>query len=90
MLQIICGAQLSKLAVKIFTMICDIYNNHSVVVSIDIGHDELFLKTGRYPVLTVISAGHSLHVFINGHHTGNFKLIVNPTIISLLNAYSVA
>lgn len=38
--------------------------------NIDIGHDELFLKTGRYPVLTVISAGHSLHVFINGHHTG--------------------
>ncbi|WOK98608.1 beta-galactosidase 2 isoform X1 [Canna indica] len=37
---------------------------------VDIGQEELFLQNGKYPVLTVMSAGHSLHVFINGQLTG--------------------
>ncbi|KAI6681966.1 hypothetical protein NL676_035847 [Syzygium grande] len=32
--------------------------------------DEAFLKNGQYPVLTVWSAGHALHVFINGQLSG--------------------
>ncbi|KAL7162616.1 hypothetical protein ACSBR2_042993 [Camellia fascicularis] len=31
---------------------------------------EGFLKSGNYPVLTVLSAGHALHVFINGQLSG--------------------
>ena len=33
--------------------------------------DEGFLKNGQSPVLTVMSAGHALHVFINGQLAGN-------------------
>ncbi|MCL7039501.1 hypothetical protein MKW94_011275 [Papaver nudicaule] len=32
--------------------------------------NEAFLKNGQYPVLTVMSAGHALHVFINGQLSG--------------------
>lgn len=32
--------------------------------------DEAFLKNGQYPVLTVWSAGHALHVFINSQLSG--------------------
>ncbi|MCL7035716.1 hypothetical protein MKW94_027035 [Papaver nudicaule] len=32
--------------------------------------NEAFLKNGQYPVLTVMSAGHSLDVFINGEFSG--------------------
>ncbi|KAI3872344.1 hypothetical protein MKX03_019611 [Papaver bracteatum] len=32
--------------------------------------DEAFLKNGQSPVLTVMSAGHALHVFINGQLSG--------------------
>ncbi|KAG2728822.1 hypothetical protein I3843_01G217200 [Carya illinoinensis] len=32
--------------------------------------NEEFLKSGKYPVLTVLSAGHALHVFINGRLSG--------------------
>ncbi|KAL9254475.1 Beta-galactosidase 12-like protein [Drosera capensis] len=35
-----------------------------------IDSDEEFLQTGNYPVLTVMSAGHALHVFINGQPEG--------------------
>ncbi|KAG0493896.1 hypothetical protein HPP92_004890 [Vanilla planifolia] len=38
---------------------------------VNIGQDEQFLKTGNYPVLTVLSAGHALHVFVNGQYAGN-------------------
>ncbi|KAL0925257.1 hypothetical protein M5K25_003576 [Dendrobium thyrsiflorum] len=38
---------------------------------VDIGQDEQFLKTGNYPVLTALSAGHAMHVFINGQYAGN-------------------
>ncbi|XP_078438896.1 beta-galactosidase 2-like isoform X2 [Wolffia australiana] len=37
---------------------------------VDIREDEGFLTNRRYPVLTVMSAGHSLHVYINGNLTG--------------------
>ncbi|XP_008805774.2 beta-galactosidase-like isoform X3 [Phoenix dactylifera] len=38
---------------------------------INIGQDEQFLKNGKYPVLSVLSAGHGMHVFINGQPAGN-------------------
>ncbi|XP_041000720.1 beta-galactosidase 1-like [Juglans microcarpa x Juglans regia] len=41
---------------------------YSTEVKID--SNEEFLKTGKYPVLTVLSAGHALHVFINGQLSG--------------------
>ncbi|KAL0346687.1 UNVERIFIED_CONTAM: Beta-galactosidase [Sesamum calycinum] len=37
---------------------------------VDIASDEGFLKTGQWPLLTVMSAGHALHVFINGLLSG--------------------
>lgn len=37
-------------------------------VRIDSG--EGFIKTGQFPILTVLSAGHALHVFINGQLSG--------------------
>ncbi|OAY71852.1 Beta-galactosidase 2 [Ananas comosus] len=67
---------------------------------VDIGQDEQFLKNGQYPVLTVMSAGHSLHVFINGQlagtvygsidnpkltYTGNVKLWAGSNTISILS-----
>ncbi|PKA57292.1 Beta-galactosidase 2 [Apostasia shenzhenica] len=36
-----------------------------------ISEDESFFKDGEYPVLTVMSAGHSLNVFVNGQLSGN-------------------
>ncbi|XP_073008003.1 beta-galactosidase 2-like [Typha latifolia] len=46
---------------------------------VDIGQDEQFLNNGQYPVLTVMSAGHSLNVFINGQSTGTvYGSIENP------------
>ncbi|OVA16335.1 D-galactoside/L-rhamnose binding SUEL lectin domain [Macleaya cordata] len=42
---------------------------YSTAVKID--PNEAFLKNGQYPVLTVLSAGHALHVFINGQLAGN-------------------
>ncbi|KAI3863190.1 hypothetical protein MKW92_044757 [Papaver armeniacum] len=62
--------------------------------------NEAFLNTGQYPVLTVMSAGHALHVFINGQLSGtayggldnpkltfsnNVKLIVGINKIALLS-----
>uniref|UniRef100_A0A2N9EWK0 Beta-galactosidase n=1 Tax=Fagus sylvatica TaxID=28930 RepID=A0A2N9EWK0_FAGSY len=32
--------------------------------------NEEFLKSGKYPFLTILSAGHALHVFINGQLSG--------------------
>ncbi|CAL9057186.1 beta-galactosidase 2-like isoform X1 [Musa acuminata AAA Group] len=46
---------------------------------VNIDQDEQFLLTGQYPVLTVMSAGHSLHVFINGQPTGTvYGSLDNP------------
>ncbi|KAL0925254.1 hypothetical protein M5K25_003573 [Dendrobium thyrsiflorum] len=67
---------------------------------VDIGKDEDFLKNGQYLLLTVASAGHSLHVFINGElsgtaygslqspkltYNGNAKLRVGSNRISILS-----
>lgn len=67
---------------------------------VDIGQDEQFLQNGNYPVLTVLSAGHSLHVFINGQlsgtaygsleeprltYSGNAKLWAGSNTISILS-----
>ncbi|CAM8899124.1 unnamed protein product [Rhodiola kirilowii] len=52
---------------------------YSTDVKID--SDENFLKSGENPVLTVMSAGHALHVFINGQQAGtSYGNIDNPKI----------
>ncbi|XP_020585039.1 beta-galactosidase-like isoform X2 [Phalaenopsis equestris] len=38
---------------------------------VSIGQDEQFLRTGDHPILAVSSAGHALHVFVNGQYAGN-------------------
>ncbi|KAK6151941.1 hypothetical protein DH2020_014576 [Rehmannia glutinosa] len=40
------------------------------LTQVNIASDEGFLKTGKWPQLTVMSAGHALHVFINGQLSG--------------------
>ncbi|XP_065047483.1 beta-galactosidase-like [Musa acuminata AAA Group] len=67
---------------------------------VNIDSNEQFLKNGRYPFLTVMSAGHSMHVFINGElagtvygsldnpkirFTGNVKLWAGSNKISILS-----
>lgn len=47
------------------------YTNPIIVYRVDIGSNEEFLKTGQWPLLTVMSAGHALHVFINGQLSGD-------------------
>ncbi|KAF9606870.1 hypothetical protein IFM89_029469, partial [Coptis chinensis] len=37
---------------------------------VKIDPDEAFLNNEQYPVLTVLSAGHALHVFLNGQLSG--------------------
>jgi len=41
--------------------------------SVEIAQDEQFLSNGKNPTLTVMSAGHALHIFINGQLTGKTK-----------------
>jgi hypothetical protein len=41
--------------------------------SVNIDQSEQFLVNGNYPSLTVMSAGHSLHVFVNGQLAGLFS-----------------
>ncbi|CAA0842093.1 Beta-galactosidase 1 [Striga hermonthica] len=57
------------------------------LTQVDIDSDEGFLKTGKWPSLTVMSAGHALHVFINGQLSGtvygsleNTKLTFNGNV----------
>nr|P45582.1 RecName: Full=Beta-galactosidase; Short=Lactase; Flags: Precursor [Asparagus officinalis]CAA54525.1 beta-galactosidase [Asparagus officinalis] len=46
---------------------------------VDIAKNEEFLKTGKYPYLTVMSAGHAVHVFINGQLSGTaYGSLDNP------------
>ncbi|XP_058073893.1 beta-galactosidase-like [Magnolia sinica] len=46
---------------------------------VTIDPDEGFLKKGEYPVLSVLSAGHALHVFINGELSGTvYGSLDNP------------
>ncbi|KAJ4904621.1 Beta-galactosidase 2 [Raphanus sativus] len=40
------------------------------LTDITISSDERFLKTGEDPLLTICSAGHALHVFVNGQLAG--------------------
>ncbi|XP_020592061.1 beta-galactosidase 2-like isoform X1 [Phalaenopsis equestris] len=68
---------------------------------VDINETEGFLKGGYYPVLSVMSAGHSLNVFINGQlsgtsyggvqdprltYSGNAMLRAGSNTISILSA----
>ncbi|GMH04075.1 hypothetical protein Nepgr_005914 [Nepenthes gracilis] len=49
------------------------------MTDVTIGANEGFLKNGEYPVLTVMSAGHALHVFINGQQAGTvYGSLANP------------
>ncbi|KAF3512793.1 hypothetical protein F2Q69_00001115 [Brassica cretica] len=41
------------------------------LTDITIGAGERFLQTGDYPLLTIWSAGHALHVFVNGQLAGS-------------------
>ncbi|KAL8113730.1 hypothetical protein AgCh_020865 [Apium graveolens] len=51
------------------------------MTDVRIDSDEGFLRGGEWPVLTVFSAGHALHVFINDHLTGTvYGSIENPKI----------
>ncbi|XP_027329281.1 beta-galactosidase-like [Abrus precatorius] len=40
------------------------------MTDVNIDPNEGFIKNGKYPILTVMSAGHALHVFINGQLSG--------------------
>ncbi|XP_031269012.1 beta-galactosidase 5 [Pistacia vera] len=41
------------------------------MTSLDIGSSESFLRGGQKPTLTIESAGHAVHVFINGQFSGS-------------------
>ncbi|WZZ08137.1 hypothetical protein YC2023_094058 [Brassica napus] len=41
------------------------------ITSVDIKESESFLRGGKLPTLTVDSAGHAVHVFVNGHFYGS-------------------
>lgn len=54
---------------------------------VNITPDEQFLQNGQSPVLTVMSAGHSLHVFINGQLSGTvYGSVDNPKLTYTGNA----
>ncbi|KAJ4953530.1 hypothetical protein NE237_030362 [Protea cynaroides] len=49
------------------------------MTDVNIDPNEEFLKNGQYPVLTVMSAGHALHVFINSELSGTvYGSLDNP------------
>ncbi|KAK2645384.1 hypothetical protein Ddye_020579 [Dipteronia dyeriana] len=79
----------------LYTCVC-LYQSTSVTID----SNERFLKIGQDPILTIWSAGHALHVFINGQLSGtvygglefprltfseNVKLSVGVNKISLLS-----
>ncbi|XP_048133867.1 beta-galactosidase-like isoform X1 [Rhodamnia argentea] len=46
---------------------------------ITISPNEAFLRSGQYPVLTIMSAGHAMHVFVNGELAGSaYGSLENP------------
>ena len=48
-----------------------IFYQHIMYVSrVDISPSESFLHQGQHPTITVQSAGHAMHLFINGRHSG--------------------
>ncbi|KAM1587267.1 hypothetical protein ACFX1X_026787 [Malus domestica] len=49
------------------------------MTDITIGSDEAFLNNGKFPLLTIFSAGHALRVFINGQLSGTvYGSLENP------------
>ncbi|KAJ8640959.1 hypothetical protein MRB53_017653 [Persea americana] len=49
------------------------------MTNVAIHPNERFLKNGQHPVLSVLSAGHALHVFINGELSGSaYGSMENP------------
>ncbi|KAG8367243.1 hypothetical protein BUALT_Bualt16G0052300 [Buddleja alternifolia] len=49
------------------------------LTQVNIGPNEGFLKSGKLPLLTVMSAGHALHVFVNGKLSGTvYGSLDNP------------
>ncbi|KAL8035896.1 hypothetical protein ABFX02_12G124700 [Erythranthe guttata] len=49
------------------------------LTQVEIASDEGFLKSGEWPLLTAMSAGHVLHVFINGRLSGTvYGSLDNP------------
>lgn len=53
--------------------------------SVRIDSSEGFIKTGQFPILTVLSAGHALHVFINGQLSG----IAGIAILVILKIFKI-
>lgn len=53
-----------------------------MLVSVNIDPNEAFVKNGQSPILTVMSAGHVLHVFINSQLSGN-KISCMAFVISI-------
>lgn len=51
--------------------------------SIEIDPTEGFLNSGNWPWLTVFSAGHALHVFVNGHLAGLMSFVTYSSDLSL-------
>lgn len=41
-----------------------------LLARVNVGPNEEFLRGGKYPVLNVMSAGHAMHVFVNGQLIG--------------------
>lgn len=60
----------------ILITVCSVFvlNLRLYILSITISSDERFLKTGDDPLLTICSAGHALHVFVNGQLAGKNKI----------------
>lgn len=48
--------------------------------SVDIKASESFLRGGKWPTLTVDSAGHAVHVFVNGHFYGKNHSFANSVL----------
>ncbi|XP_075509695.1 beta-galactosidase-like isoform X1 [Primulina tabacum] len=46
------------------------------LTQVNIASNEAFLKNGQLPLLTVMSAGHALHVFINGQLSGTMCIFL--------------
>ncbi|KAF9592378.1 hypothetical protein IFM89_014548, partial [Coptis chinensis] len=57
--------------------------------SVKIDPDEAFLKNEQYPVLTMLSTGHALHVFLNGQLSGKQAYLLNFSLLSVFLAGTV-
>lgn len=52
------------------TRLISLWHSLYFAFSVNIAQNENFLKTGVWPYLSVDSAGHALHVFVNGKYAG--------------------